>query len=296
MDLCIIIGFNYKFEDNYLPGTIIDIYNCYKYISKLAKSTHIFTDIEKDITVSELRNSVLNASADINIINFISNIKSKKDIYHLYTSKDLIITEISKIIKNKKRIFFYYSGHSNNSKLVFPTKGNEICYVDSTELELINLKKIICQNSLENAQIFFVLDCCNSNGLGLPYKLKDGKYVLSVRFYFDGKSSEIMSNSLDISTQEIICISSTMYDEYSISSDQGSLFTQSFFKNLKEYRKIEDLLHVVNMECLKKYNQTSTIFASYPNLKHIWRWLVVNDKIEIDIDLINNFFIIKTSK
>lgn len=152
---------------------------------------------------------------------------------------------------------------------------------DKTKISLNEYKEIIINSVKSKCKLFIVMDCCNSNGLDLPFQMKDAIYRLT---------------SNDIHTfvsQEIICISSTMLDEHSIASRDGSIFTRSLFYNLRQQHvSLHNLILIVGMQCSSRFSQTTTIHSSYPNLKYIWSWVYGPNRILVSIDNFNNTIII----
>jgi len=300
--IAVIIGFNYssKFNDKFrttLKSIIVDLYICYNYVKELTTKENILiiSDISNNYTAQQLREVIIENFIDNNIYNFIDQIINNK-VLELYISKEDLIIKLGNKIKDKEKILFYYTGHSHNAKILLPMVDSQMCYVYDTDddlmLDLYQLKDIICKNSKVDSEIFMILDCCNSNGLGLPYKLSDGIYRL---IYYPSKLGNYLkqnnNNLRNYPLQKIICFSSTYIDENSIISGSGSIFTTSLFKNIKLHRKIQNLLNVISLECLKEFEQSANVSASYPDLKIIWRWLVKNDNININIDHLKNFFI-----
>lgn len=300
MDACIIIGFNYssKFNDKfrgYLKGIIVDLYTCYTYTKKLVNKENmvIITDITINYSAQELKEIVMEDSVDVEIFNFVNDI-IENQVLHIYSSKKDLIDIIENRLKGKERILFYYTGHSYDAKILLPILNNHYCYIynstPDTILDLYELKEIICNNSNLDAEIFMILDCCNSNGLGLPYKLTDEVYRLN---YYPDTLFKSTHFKRHYTLQKIICFSSTYIDENAIALKCGSIFTITLFKNIKTHRKINNLLTIISTECLKKFEQSANVSSSYPNLKLIWRWLIVNDDVKFEIDHLKNFFIKK---
>ena len=291
MDACIIIGLSYNKSDKltdrpFIPGIVIDIYHAYKYVKSLIINNNILiiTDIIYDININDLRESITNSTVDVEILHFISEIKNMgylKD----YTSNVQIFKQIKRVVNKRKRIFFYYTGHAVNGNILLPLANEEVCYkYEQTTDSIITFSSIrdaLSRDSARNSKILTILDCCNANGLDLPYKLINKVYRLTL------KSDKVYPS------QKLICFSATMIDESSIASKNGSIFSYIFFKNLQEYRNIADLLLFVSNECSKKYDQTVTVHASYPNLKMIWRWLCFNDQVSVKLNPVENYFIIK---
>lgn len=291
MDACVIIGFSYSKTDNlsnrpFIPGIIIDIYHAYKYVQSLIINTNILiiTDIIYDININDLRESITNSTVDLEILHFVSDLK-RSNYFRDYTSKTLIFDQIRRVVNNHKKIFFYYTGHAANGSILLPLSNEEVCFRYDQPIDSIitfsDIRELLAAQSTLNSKILTILDCCNANGLDLPYKLLNKVYRLTL------KSGKVYPR------QKFICFSATMIDESSVASKNGSIFSHIFFKNLKNYRNIGDLLAFISDECSKQYDQTVTVHASYPNLKMIWRWLCFKDDIKVKLNPVENYFIIK---
>lgn len=317
MDSCVLIGFNYssRFNDKlrtFLRGIIVDLYICYKYVKDLIDITKItiITDVTINYSISDLKNLIIDSSIDQGILNFVNEIISNK-VLHLYTNKEDLMEIIKSKFSNKKNILFYYTGHSHDSEILLPSLNDYFCYEyqDNNELSinLSEIRELLCDHTDQRSEIFMILDCCNSNGLSLPYKLADGVYRLNydtlrqplqLRFNLSGRGrgdsdmSEPLSK-LKFPLQKIICFSSSSIDESSIILNSGSIFTYTLFKNIKSHRNITELISLISTECLKKFEQNANVCSSYPNLKLIWRWLTINDGIKIEINHLKNFFVKK---
>jgi hypothetical protein len=291
MDAVIIIGFAYdklniSKDREYLPGIIIDMYHAYKYVESISHIPNILviSDIYKDVGVSEIKSTITDSIVDMEIFNFIKNLRLRNQLIN-YTNKHQVITEIKKILVNKKRILFYYTGHSSSGNILLPLGNGEICYrydryVD-TIISFIQIRDLISESTSKSAEIFIILDCCNANGLELPYKLVNSVYRLNYK------------NNKVYPIQKFICFSASNSDENSLASKNGSLFSYTLFKILKEHRNISTLLNLLITECAKKYDQTPNVYGSYPDIKMIWRWISNPMDTSVKINLIDNYFTIK---
>lgn len=290
MDLAIIIGFSYNKNNedlhrHHLPGILIDIYRVYKYTKQLTDNIIIITDLrsESDTKIVELKDSIINNNVDIEILNFLGIIKNS-GLLHEYTTKKDLLTTIKREVHLKSKIFIYYTGHSLHGNILLPTMNNEICYLSDNPTDFtlnFSILRDALSTSVPEAQIMVILDCCGSQGLHLPYKLQNQIYNLTSR------------SDKKYPLQEIICFSSTMSDEVSIASKNGSLFSHTFFKYLFTSRKVSDLLEVLTVEISKKFNQTPTVYVTYPNLKMLWRWLYRTDNVNVKFNLMGNYFVVR---
>ncbi len=332
MKVCLLIGFSYGEDSdiNYvdpdrspLPGIIVDLYQAY-IMSKNMKPDRIIvaTDIVRDQQTSVLLNSMLDSTVDTGVLSFIETIQSK-DRYRRFTGKNDFVDTMKVCLQDADEAFIYYTGHVSDGYFLFPMDGIDVdleenienvdksgmiqnletyTYTvlkqpgvlrayheahqytpneDKTKLSLTEYKEIIINSVKDKCKLFIVMDCCNSNGLDLPFQMKDGIYRLTPN---------------DVHTfvsQEIICISSTMLDEHSIASRDGSIFTRSLFFNLRQHHvSLHNLISIVGVECSSRFSQTTTIHSSHPNLKYFWPWIYGLNRILITINHFNNTIIV----
>jgi hypothetical protein len=316
-----------------LPGIIVDLYQAYIMSKNMKPDRIIIaTDIVRDQQTSVLVNSMLDSTVDTGVLSFIETIQSK-DRYRRFTGKNDFIDTMKMCLQDADEAFIYYTGHVSDGYFLFPMDGIDVdleenienpeiilkeesrprsktkvqnldtyTYTvlkqpgvlrayheayqhnqdeDKTKISLTEYKEIIINSVKRKCKLFIVMDCCNSNGLDLPFQMKDAIYRLTPN---------------DIHTfvsQEIICISSTMLDEHSIASRDGSIFTRSLFFNLRQQHvSLHDLISIVGMECSSRFSQTTTIHSSYPNLKYIWSWVYGPNRILVSINNFNNTIII----
>lgn len=288
MEIAIIIAFAYSKTNqdpnrHHLPGILIDIYHAYKYVSSLTKNVIVITDINSNADISELKDSIINATVDLSILDLLNTLKVNNQLVE-YTNKKELLSTIKRSCYLRDKIFVYYTGHSLHGNILLPTMNNDLCYRQDNPVDFtvnFSIFRDALTTASSSSQIMVVLDCCGSQGLHLNYRLQNGIYSLIPR------------GDKVYPLQEILCISSTMSDEVSIASRGGSLFSYIFFNNLRKYRDIVKLLEKVTEETSKKFDQTPTVYSSYPDAKLIWRWLSVNDNVNVKLNLLGNYFILK---
>lgn len=269
MPTSILIGFEYK--NDILPGTLIDLYHCYKWCKSFNCVTYILTDI-KEIDIEILYNAIDNKLANKSLLNFY-NIMNPIIIF------DNLIDELVKILKNKiqdDKLIIYYTGHGVlYDNLVMP---------NDNLLSMKKLKNIILENVVTSTEIFFVFDCCNPDGMGLPFKLKDNYFVLS--------TTEM--RLVDFVEHKILLITSSANHQKSVATQLGSLFTRYLFKILTDMNKYDEsyikkeniplsinrnLQRLTsNLSCnIRKlhtgYQQNISIYSSYIIDPILWFWL-----------------------
>lgn len=247
----LLIGFEYINSNTwkFLPGIPIDLYQVYKYVSNITKNILVYTDMTKDYNTSILQKAILDGYVNSGLLSFIEDIKDSNQ-YILYKSElsnKYIINNfdkvIKKFIKNVDRLVIYYTGHGKSGDIILP---------DNTHVSLSYIKSLI-----KSDQTIVILDCCESNGMNLPYYYNNNFFKLN--------NNNFISN-------EIICISSTNSDENSSATNTGSLFTRNLFQYLSNNSSFS-VKSLVNIN----------IYTSYPNIKLIWNWFTKKKHNNLDI-------------
>lgn len=293
MDVAVVVAFSYSktgqdTNRHHLPGILIDIYHAYNYVATLTKNIIVLTDLTLDNNskIIDLKDSIINDTVDIEILDLLDTLKTNNHLKE-YTNKHELLITLKRYCRLQHKIFVYYTGHSLHGNILLPTMNNEICYLQEHPTDfIINFsvfRDALTVVAANGAQIMVVLDCCGSQGLHLPYKLQNDIYTLTPR---PDKKYPL---------QEIICFSATMADQVSIASKNGSLFSYLFFKYTHDHRKVSALLNTLTTEINKKFDQTPTVHSSYPDSKMMWRWLHFSDDVNIKLNLIGNYFIIKNN-
>jgi len=290
MPTSILIGFEYK--NNILPGTLIDLYHCYKWCKSFGCNISTLTDI-KEVDIELLYNAIDNKLANKDLLNFY-NIMQPIIIF------DNLIDELLKILKNRvpdDKLIIYYTGHGVlYDNLVMP---------DETLISMKKLKSIILENVSISTEIFIVFDCCNPDGMGLPFKLKDNLLVLS--------STDM--KLIDFIEHKILLITSSANHQKSVATQLGSLFTRYLFKILidmneydESYIKKENIPLSINrnlqrltsnLSCyIRKlhtgYQQNISIYSSYVIDPILWIWIGNRNNRDIISDYTLENIIIKT--
>ena len=292
----LIIGFEYKNGD-YIPGIIVDLYQVYSFFKKNnIKNVLVITDIQYDYNTTVLKSSILNKVVDSGVISFIDDIKTSNEYVnfenlgerydndnHKFSRKPINII-ISIFCQNTDELFVYFTGHGKNNHLILP---------NSNILSMTHFRDNILDNCLKDSNILFVMDCCDGNGLKLPFVLIDDIYRLV--------------DQPEFVKQQVICISSSQHKENSTATQIGSLFTRYLFKLLddntlslssilKKIRKkiskkyLIDLVRETNShsleidESINNIIQTSTIHSSYPILKVPWGFIFNKSSLSVTID------------
>ena len=294
--IAILIGFfyiffnydnNYDSERKYLPGIIIDLYQCYKLINK-AKYDKIIviTDIEENINPSELF-KIPSIKIEPKLLHFISDLKKRNQL-HVYHCKQIFIDLLLNSFKEYNRVFLYYTGHYRSNYFVLPydqyDHTKQITYINgnipiSVQYQKQNSKLLIddfikiLKIGPKYSEIVLILDTCNGVDLGLPFIFQNNLYRLT-------KGPNFISN-------KIILITSSWFDQNSLATDSGSIFSQFLFQLIKQ--KTYSIKYILE---LFEENKRPRITASFPNLYLIPEWVFNEFFMEILIDLERNLIII----
>jgi len=269
MPTAVIIGFEYKV--NKLTGAIVDIYRAYNWCESFGCNIYVLTDII-NIKTTVVKHEVKDARG---LLDNISKILDKE-------------------IKDNKLIL-YYSGHGKKESMVMP---------DQSLLSFVKFRDEIINILSETVEIFWILDCCNPNGLYLPYKLEKEHFILS-------------SLKIKCVKQPIMLITSAEPHEKSIATKNGSIFSENLFRILSELNNDDDipitrnnkvvipitknrnLTRLINnltssMRKLKTgYTQTVSVYSSYITDPVLWMWIGSSKKYDIVTDITLSTLIIR---
>jgi hypothetical protein len=176
------------------------------------------------------------------------------------------VDDIYNLLSNcSNRLILYYSGHAKNSCFIMPD-GKTLC--------MSRLREVI--KYMINGEVLAIMDCCNSNGMGLPYRLDNNKF-------------EVNENSLIGEYPNIVCISSAKINEDAVMSQDGSIFTHTLVNILKHNIKyMPCILDKLNSVC-KQYKHTANIYSTSRNMI-LWNWVYGVEN--YNISLIDNELIV----
>lgn len=283
MPAAIIIGFQYDF--NILPGAIIDIYHAYKWCQACGCDIEIFTDIKGIQEIRSLKLAIERDIAKPDILTFYEDLPKK----NIVTDINSLIQGIQDVLKEDivdDKLIIYYSGHGRKEAMVMP---------DKTLLNFITFRDTIISCVKSYTEIFCILDCCNPDGLHLPYKLSNNSFVLSPR-------------KINCITQPMLLITSANPEEKSITTRMGSVFTFHLFRLLQQMNMEEPLIYTGSsivvpnkrnrnlMRLLSNlnrsirgmhtgYTQTVSIYSSYVIDPLLWMWIGSQKKYDVVSDV-----------
>lgn len=272
----LLIGFDYTKSPNWstLPGIIIDLYLMYKIFNILSPDNIcVITDIIYDIKTNKVKQAIIDQIVDANILEFIESIKERQQ-HTEFSNYENFKNTISKYFINSGKLIIYYTGHSENGYIILP---------DETKLSFNEFRDIIISSSKFNSDILIITDCCEGTGMGFPYQLILNNNKPIYRLTFDSDKIFLKQN--------IIYISSSMYDEKSATTRDGSFFTQELYNLLfHRIRNLSDILSKLISKCNSKHPQTAGIHSSHPNIKLLWGWIFGYPDLKIIYD-INTYII-----
>ena len=269
MPTAIIIGFEY--EKNTLPGAIVDLYLAYRWCRSFDCQIYILTDI-KSANIDDLNGAINENIADANIMSFYED-----NIEVIIRTEDDFRRALTLNIIDSKLIV-YYSGHGVKDSMILP---------DQSLFPFVHFRNLILGNLDDSVEIFWILDCCNPNGMYLPFKLNNNSFMLS-------------SYKVEYVTQKILLITSSEINEKSIATKLGSLFSRNLFYLLtKMNMKYFDLRSLDQNRNLRRlignlassirtmhtgYTQTISIYSSYVMDPVLWLWIGTIRDYKITLD------------
>jgi len=293
MPTVILIGFEYTF--NILTGAIIDLYNAYKWCLSFGCDIHVLTDITSVKHINNLYDAINLEIVNTDILSFYDNIKSLT----IVTNAQVLLTNIIKILEKgvpDNKVIIYYSGHGIKESMVMP---------DRTLLPFIDFRDNILSTLKYDTEIFWILDCCNPNGLYLPFNLNGNRFILS-------------SSKIKCVSQPILLITSSESHEKSIATKFGSIFSRHLFDiltllgdtngpiiwkgdmsiPLHKNRNLRRLIGNISSSIRKLhtgYTQTVSIYSSYLIDPVLWMWIGSTHTYDIASDLTLTTLIIRNS-
>lgn len=241
--LAIIIGFGYRGDGtDGLAFTTLDIENMRKMVEDGGGISVVLTDIVKE-TVDPR--------------------------WMIVKDRNGLEGMISKLeINYEPRLLIYYTGHGDvDSKMRLP---------DGSPYLLADFRDFIVKKTNESSEIVFILDCCYSGGLMLPYQLS------------------LDSCGFRIATLErpaipmILCLSSSLDNQKSAAVEtHGSIFTRHLSSAISSgYNNLITISKVMRSRIMAEgidNEQTMSIHSSYPIPPVLWTW-VTNPKINIYVN------------
>lgn len=289
MKAALLIGFGYLNQPKgyRLPGIIIDLYRAHQWSLRMnVKRWYILTDHTTNIESEKVLKLVIKKELEGEAIFFIDRIK-KEQIYHNYQDYSHLIAELQALLVDVSHLFVYYSGHFENGLVVFP-KGGRIDTDGEAPLDRFPLDQVIrygITRAKPEIELFVVLDCCQSNGLDLSFRMKTNESRFS--FVTPGRT---------LSTGNCLCFSSGTEEESAKARMDGSPFTYRLFHVIEQLVGENDtvLFERLLIEIVAAgYNRSPMVGIVHPITKKLPRWCYTTTTTLIDFHPIENIFYVK---
>lgn len=268
--IAIIIAFYYKGceEIYHMSAIMLDVYRAYRHAKLIGVDEILFICDNTEIQSynHNILRLIINGEIGDDFLQFDKEITQKYKVIKPKECSDMI-DALQNIGREANRIFFYYSGHAISGNAIIPPYNNS----PYNACQRIMINRLIIASlkfAKPSVQTAVILDCCNSTGLNLAFNIiYNSKYIISYNYgaeYYKGV---------------ILCISSTMNDEYAYMIQDGSKFSMYIFNILPEVNKISLLYKELYKELyqdLEKHislNITCTHSRYLSDMVPIWAWL-----------------------
>ena len=280
MKTAVIFGFRYMgiphqydHERTPLPGIVIDMYMIYTFLKQNDyKNIYVITDIQEDVKPDELIGVITKGQVNSNIFGFIENLVINKQIC-FYQNLSQMTNFIHDNINGVNKLFFYYTGHATQNYLMLPIM-TRFCNIDEDEdlgkIKTSEFIKMLLQEVNNDCQVLMLFDCCYASNFGLPFNMdNNGVYRLNK-----------LENPI-FTKKEIVCFVSSMHDQESHSTFNGSLFTKIAVNSLGQHytdwlellQNVQNNLNETVWKSNSEIQQTIRLYSSLPNIHSIWNWL-----------------------
>lgn len=281
MPTAILITFEYTFKS--LPGAMVDLYHAWTWCQSFHCRTHFITDIKSITDPDNLERVVHRKIADANLLTFYTEPSLDK---RIITNQSDLLQALDAILQVEipdNKLVIYYSGHGVKDSMVMP---------DKSLFPFVDFRDAILDLLPPYVEIFWILDCCNPNGLHLPYKLNNNRFTLS-------------ESKIQCVSQPILLITSSDPNEKSIATKFGSIFTRHLFRILNQLnleipirkrvsipiqknRNLRRLIGNLGSSIRKMdtgYAQTVSIYSSYIMDPLLWMWIGSSPSADIVTDM-----------
>jgi len=296
--IAVIIVFSYYKSKRSITGTIYDLNRIVNHcVAAEFDQIRILTDFTSEMIDSD------EFWVQRTLFNEIQNKVHQNHLYENVSSVRMILRDLHP----GERRFIYYSGHCKNNIIKLPSYG---------EIKINQLKIIASRNA---SSVFFIIDCCQSEGVNLLYKINTDSIISNVLLHGVGNTNSYsryyqLNNSDDENYRdcEIISISSSNTHKNSYSTDQGSIFTYMLVKLFKEYINIfeQDKSSIITLERFtvdieeqirlyysQKHRPCPSIQISRLTTNSIPRWMCIKQNIlSIKCDPIRQVLVIERHK
>jgi hypothetical protein len=239
----------------------------------------VITDITEYTNNRNIQTAIANKITDPKLSTFYDTMPSKTVVQHGNALMQIIMDVLRHGVPDNKLVV-YYSGHGVKESMVMP---------DKSLLPFIDFRDNVLNSVPLQVEIFWILDCCNPNGMHLPFKLENNAFVLS-------------PTKIECALNPILLITSSEIHEKSIATSLGSLFSRYLFRILRQLNEDHTSAIIPNRtnRNLRRlvgslvgsirgahsgYAQTVSMYSSYITDPVLWMWIGSNKDYDIAIDM-----------
>ena len=153
--VCLLMGFHY--DENPIPSVIVDLHAMYEEFSRRSWDIYIYIDF---IEIPDKSDTLFfDEGIGIAMHTWFNDIKSQiKTIKNCGELEDAIE---STDLTSYRNVLVYYTGHGE--------KDGSIRLVEDSTMKFIDYRDLILERCSISARIVFIMDCCYSGPMGLPY-------------------------------------------------------------------------------------------------------------------------------
>jgi hypothetical protein len=315
--------------DYALPGIVVDLYLAYSHALSIGCDKILLVTDQSEFSLDRpILNLVRDGKIEAGIAKFCQDI-THHECFHRFTNMDNLLSRLKRIGKDITRLFFYYSGHAHHGVAFIPRYRHAASYDLSPQskqsliqtVNFVDLLQPLVLSTATDCQIFCVMDCCNSNGLDLPYKLVNtvswknksttislnnknslgmfcnliDKEGLDYEAYDIKASYEMVTLTNWFFGRNIVCLSASSLIGKSYTSHSGSKFTTKVFSYLRdeEINTYSTLILLLNLDLLNIDDILPQIRSTHPMEYFIQPWIRSKSNLAIEYDKLTRTLIVR---
>ena len=228
----------------------MDLMRVWRFVNRMKSAdVYIITDIDRDIQLGEIEPS--HADVDISILALWSEIRSRGK-YIPYEDNQQLCRFMEVCAENTKQLFFYYSGHMDENKLLL--------LPDNWKIDMNFVFSTIDRFLPIRGSVVMVWDCCHGQCDFIPFEF-NGKCLAynhaSVLKFYTHRFLIFCPSQLSFTTIH----GSTLTRELFAMFDKGTTCLKSIFASIENLK----------------------IYATYPDINlPIWIYEEVNKDVCVD--------------
>lgn len=213
----------------------------------------------------------LSLRSKINLVDYLTMTKPSQEEGR---SKREDFPEEGRIPPDQEELFKAFRAENTNNQL---TSQKQFHKFDRGFLKYSEMGYLLKETN-PGAEIILLMDCCSGDSFGLPFVLNRNSRLFKLR-----------KEKIEIPSQKIVAISSSLKHQSSLSYLKGSLFTTEMFSKLEKMALTGDirysrLIDEVGIDKLNSYFQTLNIYSSRPDLTYLWHWIFGPSQYKIEED------------